>query len=300
VSFSIKRLPTLDATLAPTSFSLGGLGTERNLTDFASWLSDARSHFSLHSIRACPPGVALAFVAAVLLGFLLHPRKEVFHVRTTRQLRDPDRNPILEHDYLAVKAELTRLWLLFLPTLLAVGFLVVSSASGSLSKFSFLDSIFSTEYAPIALFIWHAPPVIVVILLSAWISERRVMKDAEACSARSCSMANRAVSYLFMGERGEYYGGYRYCFGLVRPMQLAAVVFHNVRKPELNKIAMGSWFHRLVILGRGVTDWTSKQLMRKQSWLKRFLDRTARQVGHRKPTHSPNLPPPQIAERSFS
>jgi hypothetical protein len=77
--------------------------------------------------------VALAFVAAVLLCFLLHPRKEVFYVRTTGQLRDPDRNPILEHDDLAVKAELTRLWLLFLPTLLAVGFIVVSSASGSLN-----------------------------------------------------------------------------------------------------------------------------------------------------------------------
>jgi hypothetical protein len=101
--------------------------------------------------------VALAFVVAVLLGFLLHPRKEVFYVRTTVQLRDPDRNPILEHDHLAAKAELTRLWLLFLPTLLAVGFLVVSSASGSLWKFSFLNSIFKTEYAPIALFIWHAP-----------------------------------------------------------------------------------------------------------------------------------------------
>ena len=35
---------------------------------------------------------------------------------------------------------------------------------------------------------------------------------------------------------------------------LATIVFHNVRKPELNKIAMGFLFHRLMILGRGVTD----------------------------------------------
>jgi hypothetical protein len=57
-----------------------------------------------------------------------------------------------------------------------------------------------------------------------------------------------------MGECGEYYGGYCYHFGLVRPMQLATIVFHNARKPELNKIAMGFLFHRPIILGRGVTD----------------------------------------------
>jgi hypothetical protein len=198
--------------------------------------------------------VALAFIAAVVLGFLMYPRKEVFYVRTSIQIRDTDRNPILEHDYLAVKVELARLWLLFVPTLLAVGFLVLSSANGSLWKFSFLNSIFSTRYAPIAFFIWYAPPVIVVILLSAWISERWVMRDAEACSARSYSVSNRSVAYLFMGERGEYYGGHCYYFGLVRPMQLATVVFYSARKPELNKIATGFLFHRLVILGRGVTE----------------------------------------------
>jgi hypothetical protein len=37
-------------------------------------------------------------------------------------------------------------------------------------------------------------------------------------------------------------------------MQLATIVFHNARKPELNKIAMGFLFHRPIILGRGVTD----------------------------------------------
>jgi hypothetical protein len=205
--------------------------------------------------------LAVALVAAVVLGFLLHPRKDVFYVRTTVGLRDTDRNPILEHDYLAVKVELTRLWLLFLPTLLAVGFLVVSSANGSLWKFSFLNSIFSTEYAPIALLMWHLPPLFVIILLSAWISERWVMRDAEACSARSYSVTSRSVSYLFMGERGEYYGGHCYYFGLVRPMALATIVFHNVRKPELNKIAMGFLFHRLIILGRGVTEFDKQSVI---------------------------------------
>jgi len=210
--------------------------------------------------------VAVAFVAAVVLGFLLYPRKEVFYVRTSVLLRDPDRNRILEHDYLAVKVELARLWLLFLPTLLAVAFLVASSASGILWKFSFLNTIFSSRYSHIAFFIWHVLPVLVVILLSAWISERWVMRDAEACSARSYSVTNHWVGYLFMGERGEYYGGHCFSFGLIRPMQLATIVFHNARKPELNKIAMGFLFHRVVILGRGVTE-LDKQTVNAQTVL---------------------------------
>jgi hypothetical protein len=79
---------------------------------------------------------------------------------------------------------------------------------------------------------------------------------AEDLPARVTSRAGGRVSCLFMGEHGEYYGGD--CFGLylglVQPHELATIVFHNVRKPELNKIAMGFLFHRLIIFGRGVTD----------------------------------------------
>jgi hypothetical protein len=198
--------------------------------------------------------VALAIVAAVLLGFFLHPRREVFYVRTAVRLIDPDGDLALEHDYLAVKVELARLWILFLPTFLAIGFLVVFSASGVLWKSSLLNRIFSTRYAFIAFYIGCALTVIVPLLLAVWIRERWIMRDAEACSARSYSIRNRSVSYMFIGERGEYYGGYSYYFGLVHPPQLATVIFYNTRKPELNKIAMGFLFHRLIILGRGVTD----------------------------------------------
>jgi hypothetical protein len=198
--------------------------------------------------------VALAIVAAVLLGFFLHPRREVFYVRTAVRLIDPDGKLALEHDYLAVKVELARLWLLFLPTFLAIGFLVVFSASGVLWKSSLLNTIFSTRYAFIALYLGCVLTVIVPLLLAVWIRERWIMRDAEACSARSYSVRKRSVSYMFIGERGEYYGGYSYYFGLVHPLQLATVIFYNTRKPELNKIAMGLLFHRLIVLGRGVTD----------------------------------------------
>jgi hypothetical protein len=203
--------------------------------------------------------VALALVAGVLVGFFLHPRREVFYVRTSVRLVDADRNQALEHDFLAVRVELVRLWLLFVPTFLAVAFLVFFIASGSM-KFSYLNWIFSSRYAFIAFAVCQYPPVLVLILVSAWIGERRVMRDAEACSVRSYSFSRAhagrvgGVSYLFMGEHGEYFGGHCLYFGLVRPHELATIVFHNVRKPELNKIAMGFLFHRLIILGRGVTD----------------------------------------------
>jgi len=158
-----------------------------------------------------------------------------------------------------VRVELARLWLLFVPTFLAVAFLVFF-AEGGPTKFSSLNWIFSSRFAFIATSICLYPPILVLVLLSAWIGERRVMRDAEACSARSSTFSHSSsgrivrVSYLFMGQHGEYYAGDCMYFGLVHPDELGTIVFHNVRTPELNKIAMGFLFHRLVVLGRGVTD----------------------------------------------
>lgn len=203
--------------------------------------------------------VALAIVAGVVVGFLMYPRRDVFYVRTTLRLIRPDRNRALEHDFLAVRVELARLWLLFLPTLLAVVFLVFFAAGGP-TKFSSLNWIFSSQFAPAALVVCQYPPVLVLVLLSAWIGERRVLRDADACTARSFTFSHSGsdrigrVSYLFMGEHDEYYAGDCMYFGLVRPDELGTVVFHNVRTPELNKIAMTFLFHRLIVLGRGVTD----------------------------------------------
>jgi hypothetical protein len=203
--------------------------------------------------------IALVIVAAALVGFLMHPHREVFYVRTTVRLIDPDRHQALEHDLLAVKVELARLWLLFVPIFLAVASLVFFAAGGPM-KFSYLNWLFSSRYAYLVFLVVQYPPLLVLVLLWAWIGERRVMRDAAACSARSFSISRARVgrvgqvSYLFMGEHGEYYGGDCLYFGLVHPHELATIVFHNVRTPELNKIAMGFLFHDLIILTRGVTD----------------------------------------------
>jgi hypothetical protein len=87
-----------------------------------------------------------------------------------------------------------------------------------------------------------------------WTGERRVLRDAEACSAQSISVNERRVSFAFVDRSGTSYGGEGLYFGLVRPPVLAALVLYAVKKPEMNKIGMNLLFHRLVIIGRGLTD----------------------------------------------
>ncbi len=166
--------------------------------------------------------LAVAIVAAAAMGFAMYPRKDVFYVRTAVRLTDADRNQMLEHDFLAVRVELARLWLLFVPTILAVAFLVFFAAGGPM-KFSFFNWIFSSQFGFAAFALCQYPPLIVLVLLSAWMSERRVLRNAEACSARSFSLSRSPaglivrVSYLFMGEHGEYFAGDCAYFGLVHP-----------------------------------------------------------------------------------
>ncbi len=68
--------------------------------------------------------VALAIVLAVVIGFLIHPRRDIYYVRTSVRRIGPDRRQDLEHDFMAVRVELVRLWLLFVPTVLSVAVLV--------------------------------------------------------------------------------------------------------------------------------------------------------------------------------
>jgi hypothetical protein len=81
-----------------------------------------------------------------------------------------------------------------------------------------------------------------------------VLGIANACSARSVSVSNGRVSFAFADRNGVSYGGEALHFGLMRPPALANLVFYAARKPELNQIGSGLLFHRLIIIGRGLTD----------------------------------------------
>ena len=197
---------------------------------------------------------AIGLVAAVAFGFLLRPLKKVFYLRTTMQWGDEDRNLLIEHDSLAVKVESARLWLLFPATALAVAFLVVTAAKGTLWKFSLYDRFSSLLFGGELIIPLRFVLAYVASVLWIWISERRVLRNADACSATSVTIDSGWVSFLFLDRRGGYGGGEGFYFGLVRPRVLARLVFYNVQKPEINKIGMGLLFHKPTILGRGLTE----------------------------------------------
>jgi hypothetical protein len=198
---------------------------------------------------------AVGMIAIVVAGFLFRPRKDVFYLRTTLVVSERDYPLAVEHDRIAVRVEVVRLWLLFLPTFAAVAFLVVTSASGTTWRFSVLDRFFNatTTSYPI-LYGIRVFLVIVVVLLSTWVGERWVLRDAEACSANSVSLTSGLLLYSFKNRSGEYYGGEGFPFALVRSAKLARIVFYDVSNPQRNRIAMGCLFHRPVVVGCGLTD----------------------------------------------
>jgi hypothetical protein len=174
--------------------------------------------------------LAVAIVLAVVVGFLLHPIRDIYYVRTSVRLIDPDRRKSFEHDFLAVRVELVRLWLLFVPTILSVTVLVFFAASGP-SKFSYLNWFFSSRYASFVSPFCVYPPLLVFVLIVLWIDERRVLRDAEACSATSFRIygANDKwggrVGYAFKGEQGEYYGGDCLYFRISHPANSRRLFF---------------------------------------------------------------------------
>lgn len=197
---------------------------------------------------------AIGFVTAVAYGFVLHPHKDVFYIRTTTSTRDVDRNLMIGHDQLAVRVETARLWLLFVPTALAVAFLVVTSANGTLWHFSLVETFINSEAVGMVWGVLRAPIYVVGLGLWIWITERRVLRNAEACSARSYRISNGRIGFQFVTDQGKYGGGDDLYFNLVKPREVAALVFYDRNEIDRCKIGMSFLFHKVVLLGRGLTD----------------------------------------------
>ena len=195
--------------------------------------------------------VALLVVGIVGFGFWLRPRRDIFHVRTTAWRVEGDGKLACEHEQLAVKIELARLWLLFVPTALAMTFVVVTSAYGTIWNIGIFDWI-PLGYGPLMVN-WFTL-VLVFGPLYVWLSERRVLREAEAASAQSVSAGGKLVTYVFLDSTGTTYAGEGIYFGLVKSQVLATLVFYSVRNPDLNRIGMRLLFHRPVVIGRGLTD----------------------------------------------
>lgn len=217
----------------------------------------AIAFFALESYEAFLAGsAALLIIATVILGFLLHPRREIFYLRTTTRVPDPDSALVIEHNRLAVRVELARLWLLFIPTFTALAFLLVTAARGTTWKISlFGDNVlhwFDGDSYPF--FLLSRLLIIAVFeLVFSWLSERWVLRDASACSADSLTRCDARILYSFRDTNGEYYGGDGFPVGKLS-RHLQTIVFYDTCKPQRNKIALCCVFHRPVIVGRGVTD----------------------------------------------
>ena len=199
--------------------------------------------------------IAIVMVALVVAGFLLIPKRDVFYVRTTVLGLDANGELVEEHDRIAVKVELTRLWMLYFPTFVAVGFLVVTWASGTTWRINLIDGLTPPLFSsnPVLLYALKGLAFVVWILLTAWIGERRVFRNAEACSAASVSQSGRALVYSFVTKTGDYFGGWTMPHAL-RPSEVSTLVFYNLQKPELNLLTMALLFHRVTVIARGVTD----------------------------------------------
>jgi hypothetical protein len=196
---------------------------------------------------------AVIVVGAVAYGFLLRPEKEAFVVRTTLKFWNEGHFTV-EHQQIAVKVELARLWLLFLPTIVAVGFLVATAARGTTWSFSLFGKGRIGQDFPAGFYIFRALLFFMVGTLSAWISERWVLRDAEARSLRSLSVGGRRVSYAFVDASGGYYGGEGLIVGKVRSKELASLVVYRTQKPEVSKTPLTCLFHKFVVIGQGLTD----------------------------------------------
>lgn len=57
--------------------------------------------------------IAFAIFLVAVLGFVMHPRREVFYVRTSVRFVSPDRTQGLERDFIAVRVELKALAIVF-------------------------------------------------------------------------------------------------------------------------------------------------------------------------------------------
>jgi hypothetical protein len=111
---------------------------------------------------------ALAMVMVVVMGFLFRPRKDMFYLRTTLVISEPDYQLSVEHDRIAVRVELARLWLLFLPTFAAVAFLIITFAEGTTWRFSLLDRFWELGSYPIFLGIRAFQIVLRLVVLTPY------------------------------------------------------------------------------------------------------------------------------------
>lgn len=199
---------------------------------------------------------ALAIMIAIVAGFLLRPLRDVVLVRTTLPFSSPVRSRSVRHDQIALRVEITRLWLLFLPTFAALAFFVVASVTG----LSWWD--------PIAYPLVFVAQIVLLNFVSTWVIERSVLRDATASFADYIAEKRNWLRYAFKDDTGGYYGGTALRFVRIGSREIKGVVVYKALNPNSNKIATAFLFHRFEIIGRGLPEFdesaVSAQLVQAQ------------------------------------
>jgi hypothetical protein len=185
---------------------------------------------------------ALAIVAAIVLGFWLRPLRDVFLVRTTLLFSSPIPSRSAKHDQVALRVEVTRLWLLFFPTFASLAFLIVASVNGLI----WWDSI---AYPLVFL-----AQIIVFNILSTWVTERSVLRDATAAFVEHLFGKRNWLGYSFKDDAGGYHGGTGLRLARIASGEIGGIVLYKAINPDSNKIASAFLFHRFKIIGRGLPE----------------------------------------------
>jgi hypothetical protein len=212
--------------------------------------------------------IAIAIIVFVAAGFALTPKRDIFYLRTSVFALDPDGELTLEHDRIAIRIELTRLWLLFVPTFVAVAFLLVTASRGIIWNIDLLETVTPPLFSSNPLMFYAVETFVLIawIALTGWFYERRVFRDAEAANAQFVSSEGKYLKYSFVTMQGDYYGNSTVVRRLQnRDHELESIVFYNVVDPGLNVIGIAMLFHRGRIIGRGITDLDEATVGRKIS-----------------------------------
>jgi hypothetical protein len=175
--------------------------------------------------------------------------RRILRTRGILQLGLVDYAVAIEHDRIAVRLELTWLWLLFIPTFAAIAFLLMTAASGTTWNVNLFGSLrwgwINTGPYPVLMF-FRMLVVGVFGLLSAWLTERWVLRDASACSAGPLQSSGHKILYSFQDPSGEYYGGEGFPFGSILPQNwelLSSTTRSNLTSARLQCAAysIGQW-----------------------------------------------------------
>jgi hypothetical protein len=197
--------------------------------------------------------VAMVMVATVIVGFLLVPDRDSWIVWVTQysfaEGEDDDIDVFFTQEPIAIQAYVTRLWILYIPTIMAVGFLMFVAARDIWS----FD--ITTYFSPESFFAARVGVGVVWFLLAGWLYERWLLRRAAAASTREEREGHDYfTAYYFVVER-EYHGGLSFpLFSYYDEPALAQVVMYRRTNPSSNRLVRAFLFHGFKVIGRGVQD----------------------------------------------